>query len=116
MSLPHTILAVDLSIAAAERRSLNPPVHRYEHDSSETVPWSKLNDKEQRTEICNYLHRFPHQRGLIGEAVNEHKLGVQIESAFFSNNQAQLATLVDTAIREYLGFIIENDPDWRIQP
>ena len=83
--------------------------------SKQTIPFIALTAQEQRAEIGKYVTAFPYQAGLIGEALGEHGFAQGIREAFIAGNHMGFATLCDIAIREYLGIIIEQDTDWRIE-
>jgi hypothetical protein len=73
--------------------------------------FDELHEPDQRSTIRDYLRKWPYERGLLGEAINEHRYNGQIEAAFFANDIAQLGTLVDIAIREYLGAQVQREWD-----
>lgn len=65
--------------------------------------------QEQREAIEEWWTQKTYQQGLLGEAVNEHRLYPQIRAAFVAGNTAELGRLVDQAVREYCGEVMELD-------
>lgn len=57
----------------------------------------------QRGLIRDHLRQWPCDSGLLGEAINEHRLAASIQAAFLAGDVEQLGKLVDVAMREYLG-------------
>lgn len=68
-----------------------------------------LSAQEQREAIEEWWTQKTYQQGLLGEAVNEHRLYPQIRAAFVAGNTAELGRLVDQAVREYCGEVMELD-------
>jgi|GEM_PF-3479520 hypothetical protein len=68
-----------------------------------------LSAQEQREAIEEWWTQKTYQEGLLGEAVNEHRLYPQIRAAFVAGNTAELGRLVDQAVREYCGEVMELD-------
>lgn len=70
-----------------------------------TTPFgfADFDEAKQRGLIRDHLRKWPCDGGLLGEAINEHRLAGSIQEAFLSGDVVQLGKLVDRAMREYLG-------------
>jgi len=75
----------------------------------------QLSITDQREEIKAYMEKLPHQRGLISEAISEHRYKEYIYASFYAGDYTRFGDLSDSAIREYVGNIIDNDKNWRIE-
>lgn len=78
--------------------------------SDEPPRFCDLSAQEQREAIEEWWTQKTYQQGLLGEAVNEHRLYPQIRAAFVAGDTAELGRLVDQAVREYCGEVMELDP------
>lgn len=73
------------------------------------LTFDELAEQKQRDEIRDYWNRLTYQRGLIGEAINEHALDAKIREAFETGDLLHLGVLVDRAVREYVGKLVESE-------
>lgn len=76
------------------------PVERRSYDD--------LSEGAQRYAICEHILRNEYDRGLIGEALNEHARGPDFMRAFALGDTAEMGRLADIMIREYLASKLED--------